>query len=51
MVGGLTGVIGAHARELVEMESSTASDTVTIPRPSTEARNVTEQTSKHESAK
>lgn len=51
MVGGLTGVIGAHARELVEMESSTASDTVTIPHPSTEARNVTEQTSKHESAK
>lgn len=32
------------------MESNTASDTVTVPRPSTEARNVTEQTSKHEHA-
>ena len=50
MEDGLTGVTGAHARELVEMESNTASDTVIVPRQSTEAGNVTEQTSKHEHA-
>ena len=47
---GPTGLTGAHARERVEMESSTASDAATIPHPSTEARNVKEHTSKPEHA-
>ena len=50
MVDGPAGVTIAHARELVEVESSPAGDSVTIPRPNMEARNATEQTSDHETA-
>lgn len=50
MEGGPTGVTGAHAPKLVEMESSTAGDTVTILHQNTAARNVMEQTSGHEDA-
>ena len=50
MEDGLLGGAGAHALKHVEMESSTAGDNATIPRPNMAAGTATEKMLEHEHA-